>query len=83
MADCSSKSAAYCAAAISGGTGILLLVEAEVSEPWELYNPSWNADADAKKNNCVAVKGLGAEIPLKWKDAASISPELKGVLIVC
>lgn len=60
-----------------------MLVEAEMSRPmWELDTGDWNAEADARKHNCIATKGVGAEVPLKWKDGGDIHPDLKGVQIV-
>lgn len=83
LADCSSKSANYCTASLSGGTGLLLLVEAELSRPmYEISSGDYNAEEEAKKHNCIATKGVGSEIPLKWKDAGCIHDSLKGVQIV-
>lgn len=70
-------------AGLTGGTGILLLVEAEMSRPmYEIDTGDYNAQAEAKKHNCVATKGIGQEVPLKFKDGSSIHPSLKGVLVV-
>ncbi|RMD41428.1 hypothetical protein DV735_g3713, partial [Chaetothyriales sp. CBS 134920] len=61
LADCSTKSANYCHSSMSGGTGLLLLCEAELANP--------------------LTKGVGRTVPLKWKDAECVSPDLKGVLM--
>ena len=83
MADCSSKSAGYCIASASGGTGLLLLVEAEMSRPmYEIDTGNYKADEDAKKHSCIATKGIGREVPQGWKDAGYISDELKGTQVV-
>jgi poly [ADP-ribose] polymerase len=82
LADCSSKSANYCRASMSGGTGLLLLCEAELAQP--MYEiPTGNTDAQnlAKKSNCFSTKGVGQTVPQKWKDAACVHKSLKGVLM--
>ncbi|KAJ9657516.1 hypothetical protein H2198_004277 [Neophaeococcomyces mojaviensis] len=80
LADCSSKSANYCIPSMSGGTGLLLLVEAELSRPlYEIDTGDSNAEEEAKKHNCIATKGVGQEVPLKWKDASCVHDNLKGV----
>ena len=76
----SSKSAGYCASGISGGTGILLLCEAEVGAPMlQLTNSDYNAGDLCKENNHLATWGQGQIAPQAWKDAACIHPDLKGV----
>lgn len=68
---------------MSGGVGLLLLVEAEMSRPmYEIDIGDSNAEAEAKKHNCIATKGIGKEVPLRFKDAGCISDDLKGVLMV-
>jgi poly [ADP-ribose] polymerase 2/3/4 len=82
LADCSSKSANYCRAGMSGGTGLLLLCEAELAQP--MYEiPTGNTDAQnlAKKSNCFSTKGVGQTVPQKWKDAGCVHKSLKGVLM--
>lgn len=80
LADCSSKSANYCMSSMSGGVGILLLVEAEVSRPmYEIDTGDSNAEEAAKKHNCIATKGIGQQTPSKFKDAACVHESLKGV----
>lgn len=83
LADCSSKSANYCMSSMSGGVGILLLVEAELSNPmYEIDTGDSNAEEMARKHNCIATKGVGKEVPEAWKDAGVISEELEGVMMV-
>lgn len=82
LADCSSKSANYCRAGMSGGTGLLLLCEAELARPmYEIPTGDFNAQEEAKKKNCFSTKGVGQTVPLKWKDAGCINDDLKGVLM--
>ena len=70
-------------ASMSGGTGILLLVEAEMSRPmYELDTGDSNAQEAEKKHNCISTKGVGLEVPLQFKDASTIHDDLKGVLMV-
>lgn len=83
LADCSSKSANYCMSSMSGGVGLLLLIEAELSNPlYEIPDGDPEAQEKAKKHNAIATKGIGKVIPLKWKDAGSINDALKGVKMV-
>ena len=80
LADMSSKSAGYCAAGVSGGTGILLLCEAELGAPMlELTGADYNAGDLCKANENLATWGKGQTAPQAWKDAACIHPNLKGV----
>ncbi|KAK9777548.1 putative Poly polymerase catalytic domain-containing protein [Seiridium cardinale] len=80
LADLSSKSANYCVSSLSGGVGLLLLVEAELSNPlYEIDSGEFDADEKAKKHNCIATKGVGKLGYMKWKDAGSVNPALKGV----
>lgn len=82
LADCSSKSANYCRAGMSGGTGLLLLCEAEMSRPmYEIPTGDFNAAEQAKKYNCHSTKGVGQTVPQKWKDAGCVHDSLKGVLM--
>lgn len=83
LADISSKSAGYCMSSMSGGVGLLLLVEAELSNPmYEIPTGDSNAQEEAKKHNCIATKGVGRTVPLKWKDAGVINDALEGVQMV-
>ena len=80
LADMSSKSANYCAAGISGNTGVLLLCEAELGAPMlELTDSDYNAGERCKKDGRLATWGQGQIAPQAWKDAACIHPSLKGV----
>jgi poly [ADP-ribose] polymerase 2/3/4 len=83
LADMSSKSANYCFSYNSGGTGLLLLCEAELGDPmYELTDAQSSAGEEAKKQGKVATWGKGTTTPLKWKDAACIHESLKGVSMV-
>ena len=83
MADCSSKSANYCLAGMSGGVGLLLLCEAELSNPtYEIACGDSNAQQMAEKHNCISTKGVGRTVPQKWKDAGCVNEKLKGVMMV-
>ncbi|KAK7912164.1 poly polymerase [Apiospora marii] len=80
LADLSSKSANYCVASASGGVGLLLLVEAELSNPmYEIDSGDPNAGDLAKKHNCIATKGMGRTGYTKWKDAGVVNKALEGV----
>lgn len=68
---------------MSGGTGLLLLVEAELSRPmYEITTGDSNAEEEARKHNCIATKGVGQEVPQKFKDARCLHENLKGVQMV-
>jgi poly [ADP-ribose] polymerase len=83
LADMASKSANYCYAHISGGHALLLLCEAELGAPMqELTNASYNAGETAIQGGMYSTWGKGTTAPLGWKDAASIHPDLAGVMIV-
>jgi poly [ADP-ribose] polymerase len=83
LADLSSKSANYCMPSRSGGVGLLMLVEAELSNPmYEITTGDSNAAEQAKKHNCIATKGVGRTGPAKWKDAGCVNKQLKGVMMV-
>ncbi len=80
LADMSSKSANYCFSYISGGTGLLLLCEAELGDPMlHLTRASYTAGDDAKNQNMFSTWGQGQTGPAAWKDAACIHPDLAGV----
>lgn len=80
LADCSSKSANYCRAGMSGGTGLLLLCEAELSNPmYEISSGDSDAESKAKKYNAISTKGVGRTVPQNWKDAGCVHKSLKGV----
>lgn len=68
---------------LSGNVGILLLVEAELSNPmYEIDTGDSNAEEEARKHNCIATKGVGKEVPKGWKDAGCVSEDLEGVMMV-
>ncbi|CAJ2507129.1 Uu.00g083150.m01.CDS01 [Anthostomella pinea] len=80
LADLSSKSANYCVSSLSGGVGLLMLVEAELSNPmYEIDSGDSGAAEAARKANCVATKGVGRTGPGKWKDAGCVNGALEGV----
>ncbi|MDI1486791.1 MAG: hypothetical protein OHK93_006053 [Ramalina farinacea] len=82
MADISSKSAQYCASGMSGGTGLLLLVEAELGKPmYEIPTGDSGAEAEAKKRGCHSTLGVGRQAPQGWTDAQFINENLKGVQV--
>lgn len=84
LADTSSKSAQYCASGMSGGTGLLLLIEAELGKPmYEIPTGDSNAQEEAKKRNCVSTLGVGRTAPQGWVDGKLIHDSLKGVELVC
>ena len=83
LADVSSKSANYCVPGMSGGVGLLLLVEAEMSRPmYEIPTGNSMAQEEAKKHNCISTMGVGRQAPQKWKDASCVADDLKGVMMV-
>ena len=83
MADVSSKSAQYCASGMSGGTGLLLLVEAELGKPmYEIPTGDSGAGDETKKRGCYSCLGVGRTCPQGWKDAKFINEDLKGVQVV-
>ncbi|KAI1346580.1 PARP-domain-containing protein [Xylaria sp. FL0043] len=82
LADLSSKSANYCVSSMSGGVGLLMLVEAELSNPmYEIPSGDSAAAEKAKAKNCIATKGVGKPGPAKWKDASCVNKQLKGVMM--
>ncbi|KAI0397314.1 PARP-domain-containing protein [Xylariaceae sp. FL0594] len=82
LADVSSKSANYCVPSLSGGVGLLMLVEAELSNPmYELTAGDSDAADKARRHNCIATKGVGKTGPAKWKDAKCVNEQLAGVMM--
>lgn len=82
LADMSSKSAGYCCSWNSGGTGLLLLCEAELGKPpLKLTGADSTADKKAKSQGMISTWGVGRTAPQAWKDAGCIHPDLKGVLM--
>jgi poly [ADP-ribose] polymerase 2/3/4 len=82
LADISTKSANYCCSYASGGTGLLLLCEAELgAPPLKLSTSDSNAGENAKKQGCISTWGVGMTAPKGWKDAGCLHEDLKGVKI--
>ena len=83
MADISSKSAQYCSPYMSGGTALLLLVEAELGKPmFEIPTGNSNAGEEAKKRGHYSTLGVGRTSPQGWVDGKEIHENLKGVVYV-
>lgn len=83
LADISSKSAQYCQPGMSGNTGLLLLVEAELGSPmYEIPTGDYNAEEQAKKHKCISTLGVGRTAPQAWMDADGIHESLAGVTFV-
>ena len=83
MADISSKSAQYCSSYESGGTGLLLLVEAELGKPmYEIPTGSYTAEEEAKQKGCLSALGVGRTTLLGWTDGGFVHEQLKGVQLV-
>ena len=83
LADMSSKSAQYCRSGMSGGTGLLLLCEAELGNPmYEIPNGDFMAEEQAKKHNCISTLGVGSTAPQGWMDGEVIHKSLEGVSVV-
>lgn len=82
LADMSSKSAGYCYPTISGGTGLLLLCEAELGKPMrELTDADSNGAENAEKAGAWSTWGKGGMAPSVWEDAGSVHPSLEGVMM--
>ena len=68
---------------MSGGTGLMLLVEAELGKPmYEIPTGDSGAEAEAKKRGCHSTLGVGRQAPQGWTDAEFINEDLKGVQVV-
>lgn len=68
---------------MSGGTGLLLLCEAELGRPmYEIPTGDFNAEEQAKKHNCISTLGVGRTAPQGWMDGESVHESLKGVRVV-
>ncbi len=82
LADVSSKSAQYCQPGMSGGTGLLLLIEAELGKPmYEIPTGNPHAEEEAKKQGAYSTLGVGRTAPQGWRDGEAIHESLKGVSI--
>jgi len=80
LADMSSKSANYCSSYNTGGTGLLLLCEAELGEPpLKLTRADYNAGDRAKEEKCLSTWGVGRTAPQAWKDAGTVNKALAGI----
>ncbi|KAL8932219.1 MAG: hypothetical protein Q9216_006921 [Gyalolechia sp. 2 TL-2023] len=80
LADISSKSAQYCAPGMSGNTGLLLLIEAELGKPmYEIPTGDSMAEEQAKKHKCISTLGVGRTAPQGWTDAGMVNENLEGV----
>ena len=68
---------------MSGGTGLLLLCEAELGKPmYEIPTGDSGAREQAEKRGCKSTLGVGRTAPQGWTDAGIIHDSLKGVQIV-
>ena len=80
LADMSSKSANYCCSYLSGGSGLLMLCEAELGNPMQvLQDAKYDAGSEARKQGLYSTWGQGSTGPLIWKDAGAVHPSLAGV----
>jgi poly [ADP-ribose] polymerase 2/3/4 len=82
LADMSSKSANYCVTSQSGGTGLILLCEAELGKQLEQQHFNYDAEQHCKDSDCWSTKGMGTAAPYEWKDAGCVHKNLKGVAMV-
>ena len=65
---------------MSGGTGLLLLCEAELGKPmYEIPTGDSLAQEKAKEHGAIATLGVGQTAPQGWRDGEFIHEELKGV----
>ena len=67
---------------MSGGTGLLLLCEAELGKPmYEIPTGDSSAQEKAKEHGAIATLGVGRTAPQGWTDGEFIHEELKGVTL--
>ena len=65
---------------MSGGTGLLLLCEAELGKPmYEIPTGDSLAQEKSKEHGAIATLGVGQTAPQGWTDGEFIHEELKGV----
>ena len=65
---------------MSGGTGLLLLCEAELGKPmYEIPTGDSGAQEKAKEHGAIATLGVGQTAPQGWTDGGFIREDLKGV----
>ncbi|KDQ10244.1 hypothetical protein BOTBODRAFT_136978 [Botryobasidium botryosum FD-172 SS1] len=83
FADMMSKSYNYCYASSSGNIGILLLCDVAAKPCYELFDSSYEADAECKAAGKLATRGIGRTQPVDWEDAGEAldNDELKGCLM--
>lgn len=68
---------------MSGGTGLLLLIEAELGKPmYEIPTGNSSAGEEAKKRGNYSTHGVGKTSPQGWVDGEAIHKDLKGVQFV-
>lgn len=80
LANISTKSANYCFSGASGGTGLLLLCEAQLGRPvLKLKDASYTAGEDAQEQGLISTWGVGLTTPKGWKDAGCVHPDLQGI----
>ena len=67
---------------MSGGTGLLLLCEAELGKPmYEIPTGDSSAQEKAKEHGAIATLGVGRTAPQGWTDGEFIHEDLKGVTL--
>ena len=67
---------------MSGGTGLLLLCEAELGKPmYEIPTGDSGAQEKAKQAGAIATLGVGRTAPQGWTDGGFIHEDLKGVTL--
>ncbi len=67
---------------MSGGTGLLLLCEAELGKPmYEIPTGDSSAQEKAKQHGAIATLGVGRTAPQGWTDGEFIHEDLKGVAL--
>ncbi len=67
---------------MSGGTGLLLLCEAELGKPmYEIPTGDSSAQEKAKQHGAIATLGVGRTAPQGWTDGEFIHEDLKGVTL--
>ncbi|KAL9100509.1 MAG: hypothetical protein Q9163_004132 [Psora crenata] len=65
---------------MSGNTGLLLLIEAELGKPmYEIPTGNSGAEEEAKKRGCYSTLGVGRTAPQGWTDGGFIHDNLEGV----
>ena len=68
---------------MSGSTGLLLLIEAELGKPmYEIPTGDPGAQEQAKKHGSYSTLGVGRTAPQGWTDGGFIHDNLKGVQLV-